>query len=294
MTKNHRITTSAWDDYELIDAGGGKKLERWGKIITIRPEVNAYFRSGMPFEEWDKLAHLEFILKKGQQGVWKQLKKSPVPESWSIKYGAYSFELKLSSYKHLGLFPEQRTNWDFIKKHLKNGDSFLNLFGYTGASSCVARYIGADTIHVDASKPALTSARSNMELNRIMNIRWVLEDAAKFLSKEVQRGHHYKGIQMDPPAWGNGAKGEKWKLEDQLDDLLSNAEKALAPDGFLIMNTYSPTVDFESISQLSELYFPDREKEVAELVMITTTGKHLYFGNLLRVKPKLISEEDKY
>ena len=248
----------------------------------------------MPFEEWDKLAHLEFILKKGQQGVWKQLKKSPVPESWSIKYGAYSFELKLSSYKHLGLFPEQRTNWDFIKKHLKNGDSFLNLFGYTGASSCVARYIGADTIHVDASKPALTSARSNMELNRIMNIRWVLEDAAKFLSKEVQRGHHYKGIQMDPPAWGNGAKGEKWKLEDQLDELLSNAEKALAPDGFLIMNTYSPTVDFDSISQLSELYFPDREKEVAELVMITTTGKHLYFGNLLRVKPKLISEEDTY
>jgi len=294
MTKNHRIITSAWDDYELIDAGGGKKLERWGKIITIRPEVNAYFRSGMPFEEWDKLAHLEFILKKGQQGIWKQLKKSPVPESWTIKYGTYSFELKLSSYKHLGLFPEQRTNWDFIKKHLKNGDSFLNLFGYTGASSCVARYIGADTIHVDASKPALTSARSNMELNRIMNIRWVLEDAAKFLGKEVQRDHHYKGIQMDPPAWGNGAKGEKWKLEDQLDELLSNAEKALAPDGFLIMNTYSPTVEFESIAQLSELYFPDREKEVAELVMLTTTGKHLYFGNLLRVKPKLISEEDMY
>ena len=241
----------------------------------------------IPYEE-------EFILKKGQQGIWKQLKKSSVPESWSIKYGSYSFELKLSSYKHLGLFPEQRTNWDFIKKHLKNGDSFLNLFGYTGASSCVARYIGADTIHVDASKPALSSARSNMELNRIMNIRWVLEDAAKFLGKEVQRGHHYKGIQMDPPAWGNGAKGEKWKLEDQLDELLSNAEKALAPDGFLIMNTYSPTVDFESISQLSELYFPDREKEVAELVMITTTGKHLYFGNLLRVKPKLISEEETY
>ena len=289
MAKNKQISSTSWEDYELMDAGGGKKLERWGKIITIRPEVNAYFRSGLPFEEWNKIAHLEFIVKKGQQGIWKALKTEAV-DTWNINYEKLAFELKQTSYKHLGLFPEQKTNWDFIKKHLIRDRKFLNLFAYSGAASCIARYQGADTYHVDASKTALNTAKRNMDLNKLLNIRWVFEDAAKFLSKEVQRGNQFQGIQMDPPAWGNGAKGEKWKLEDQIDTLMSNASKALSPDGFLIMNTYSPTVNLGLIDDLSDLYFPDRKKEVAELVMTTTTGKLLSFGNLLRVLPNVTSE----
>jgi len=291
MAKNKQISSPSWVDYELMDAGGGKKLERWGKIITIRPEVNAYFRSGLPFEEWNKIAHLEFIVKKGQQGIWKSLKTEAVG-TWNINYEKLAFELKQTSYKHLGLFPEQKTNWDFIKKHLIRDRKFLNLFAYSGAASCIARYQGADTYHVDASKTALNTAKRNMDLNKLLNIRWVFEDAAKFLSKEVQRGNQFQGIQMDPPAWGNGAKGEKWKLEDQIDTLMSNGAKALSPDGFLIMNTYSPTVNLSLIDDLSDLYFPDRKKEVAELVMTTTTGKLLSFGNLLRVLPNTISEEN--
>jgi len=291
MAKNKQISSPSWVDYELMDAGGGKKLERWGKIITIRPEVNAYFRSGLPFEEWNKIAHLEFIVKKGQQGIWKALKTEAV-DTWNINYEKLAFELKQTSYKHLGLFPEQKTNWDFIKKHLIRDRKFLNLFAYSGAASCIARYQGADTYHVDASKTALNTAKRNMDLNKLLNIRWVFEDAAKFLSKEVQRGNQFQGIQMDPPAWGNGAKGEKWKLEDQIDILMSNGSKALSPDGFLIMNTYSPTVNLGLIDDLSDLYFPDRKKEVAELVMTTTTGKILSFGNLLRVLPSTISEEN--
>ena len=137
---------------------------------------------------------------------------------------------------------------------------------------------------------ALNAAKANMELNKLLNIRWVFEDAAKFLAKEVQRGHQFHGIQMDPPAWGNGAKGEKWRLEDQIDDLMSNAARALSPKGFLIMNTYSPSVDLSLINDLSSLYFSDRKKEVVELVMSTTTKKTLSFGNLLRVFPSTSEE----
>ncbi len=278
-----RLYANGWADYELIDAGGGKKLERWGKIITIRPELQAYFKSEMPFTEWAKMAHWEFIPKGGQNGVWKQLKKD-APREWTISFNKLSFKLELTKFKHVGLFPEQRINWDFIKNHLGSDDKFLNLFAYTGAASCVARITGAETIHVDSVKQLISWARNNMEESRLLNIKWVLEDALKFVLREQKRGNKYKGIIMDPPAWGIGAKGEKWKLEEKIDELLAAAAAVLEKDGFLIMNTYSPTLDVPMIMSLSEMYFPDRKVEVKELWMKTTTGKDLYYGNLLRVQ----------
>ena len=261
-----RLYANGWADYELIDAGGGKKLERWGKIITIRPELQAYFKSEMPFTEWAKMAHWEFIPKGGQNGVWKQLKKD-APREWTISFNKLSFKLELTKFKHVGLFPEQRINWDFIKNHLGSDDKFLNLFAYTGAASCVARITGAETIHVDSVKQLISWARNNMEESRLLNIKWVLEDALKFVLREQKRGNKYKGIIMDPPAWGIGAKGEKWKLEEKIDELLAAAAAVLEKDGFLIMNTYSPTLDVPMIMSLSEMYFPDRKVEVKELWM---------------------------
>ena len=277
-----RIYSTPWNDYELIDAGGGKKLERWGKIITIRPEVQAYFKSEKTFKEWEQMAHWEFVSKGGQSGVWKALKKD-VPRQWSISFEKLHFHVELTKFKHLGLFPEQRTNWDFIKKHIGSDDKFLNLFAYTGAASCVARYTGAETYHVDSVKQLISWARQNMEESRLLNIKWVLEDALKFAVREQKRGNKYKGIIMDPPAWGLGAKGEKWKLEEKIDELLATAASLMEEDGFLIMNTYSPTLDNDMISSLAEMYFEGRQIEVKELWMKTTTGKDLYFGNLLRV-----------
>jgi len=275
--------TEPWDDYELIDAGGGKKLERWGNIITIRPEIQAYFHSGIPFDQWKKMAHWEFIEKKANKGVWKPLKKDS-PTTWDVKYKRLTFKLELTNNKHLGLFPEQKTNWEFIEDHLSSDEKFLNLFAYTGASSCVARHLGSDTYHLDSVKPIISWAKQNMEKSRIMNVRWVHEDALKFVNREQKRGNTYKAIQMDPPAWGLGAKGEKWKLEDKIDELLAATSAILDKDGFLILNTYSPSVDHETLNELMSIYFHNRNYSVKSLHMKTTSGKHLYFGELVRVQ----------
>ena len=274
--------TEPWDDYELIDAGGGKKLERWGEIITIRPEMQAYFHSGIPFDQWKKMAHWEFTEKKANKGVWKALKKNS-PSTWDVSYGRLVFKLEITSNKHLGLFPEQKTNWEFIEDHLSSEEKFLNLFAYTGASSCVARHLGSDTYHLDSVKPIISWAKQNMEKSRIMNIRWVHEDALKFVSREQKRGNTYKAIQMDPPEWGIGAKGEKWKLEDKIDELLAATSAILDENGFLILNTYSPSVDQETLKELMSIYFHNRTSFVKSLHMKTTSGKHLYFGELARV-----------
>ena len=277
-----RIYSTSWNDYELIDAGGGKKLERWGEIITIRPEVQAYFKSEKSFKEWEQLAQLEFISKGGQSGTWKKL-KPVVPNNWEVTYKALRFELQLTKFKHLGLFPEQQINWDFITEHLGENDKFLNLFAYTGAASMAAKAAGAEVFHVDSVKQLISWAKVNMEKSALSDVKWVLEDALKFSAREQKRGNKYKGIIMDPPAWGIGAKGEKWKLEDKVDELLSAADSILEKDGFLIMNTYSPTLDIKKIQKLAETYFSHRSFFVKELWMKTTTGKDLYYGNMLRV-----------
>jgi 23S rRNA (cytosine1962-C5)-methyltransferase len=181
-----KIFTEPWKDYELIDAGGGKKLERWGNVITIRPELQAYFHSGMPFSEWKKLAHWEFVEKRANKGIWKPLKKNAL-SAWNVKYGRLTFKLELTNNKHIGLFPEQKINWEYLEANLSSEDKFLNLFAYTGASSCVGRHVGADTYHLDSVKPIISWAKKNMELSRLMNIRWVHEDALKFVNREQKK-----------------------------------------------------------------------------------------------------------
>jgi 23S rRNA (cytosine1962-C5)-methyltransferase len=277
-----RIYTEGWADYELIDAGGGKKLERWGDIITIRPEVQAYFKSELTFADWNQRAHFEFISKSAQSGEWKIVKKG-TPTTWNISFKSIQFQLELTKFKHLGLFPEQRLNWDFISSHLNSENRFLNLFAYTGAASCIAKSTEAETIHVDSVKQLISWARTNQELSQLSDIKWVHEDALKFVEREIKRGNKYDGIIMDPPAWGIGAKGEKWKLEDKLETLVIGAKSVLTKNGFLILNTYSPTISLQDIQYLANKHFDKSKIEVKELWMKSTTGKDLYYGNLLRI-----------
>ena len=278
----NRLYTRGWEDYELIDAGGGKKLERWGFIITIRPEVQAYFKSEKTFQQWIEIANWEFISTGTKTGKWKCL-KSGSPSEWVINYQMLRFSLKLTNNKHIGLFPEQRINWDYILNNLNKTDAFLNLFAYTGASSLFAKNICNTVFHVDSVRKMLAWAKKNMTINDFSDIRWVHEDALKFISREMNREKRYDGIIMDPPVWGIGPKKEKWKLENELEELIFKVSKVIKSNGFLIVNTYSPKIDCLKLKVFAEKHFRKSRIEVFELWMKTSTGKDLFYGNLLRV-----------
>jgi 23S rRNA (cytosine1962-C5)-methyltransferase len=277
----NRTFSEGWADYELIDAGGSKKLERWGKIVTIRPDRNAYFKSEMSFNDWYKHAHFEFVEDTHTKGEWRSLKDTST--EWQIEFNELVFNLKLTKFKHTGLFPEQRTNWDFIKKHIKADQRFLNLFGYTGAASLAAKKNGANVFHCDSVKQVINWTKENMELSNLDGIRWVLDDALKFAQKEAKRGNKYDGIIMDPPAFGIGAKKERWKIETRFPELVKVASELLTPDGFLVINTYSPKLTEKEIKPIVNRFFATKNIEISKLSIKTTTGKVLEYGELTRV-----------
>lgn len=248
------LNPPAWEDYELIDCGDGRKLERFGDVITIRPEPHALMSAAQPFEQWLKRAHLHFVEEGKAKGHWKVLRKSP--DEWSVRYPlgdkSLHFHLRTTRFKHLGVFPEQSINWEYIYQKLQYGDRFLNLFAYTGGASLAARAAGAEVVHVDAIKSVVTWANSNMEASGLDGIRWTVEDALKFAEREVKRGRKYRGIILDPPAFGNGPKGEKWVLAEQLDALMGAVFSLLENDrAFLILNTYADTLPNSVISRLA-------------------------------------------
>lgn len=270
-------------NYELIDAGGGKKLERFGEVILIRPEVNAYFQSEIPFKEWNKKAHFEFIEGRGQKGVWKQLK--PIDTSqWTFDPDlGFQMQLSQTQFKHVGVFPEQIVHWKFIQENLNPGDQFLNLFAYTGAASLAAKSIGAEVTHVDSVKQVVTWARQNMELSALNDIRWIVDDAFTFAKREVKRGNKYNGIIMDPPAFGIGKNKKRWQLENKVEELLRTAMFCLEPNGFLIMNTYSPRIQKSDLVQLGKKIIKNRQFSVFPLVQETTTGKFIEHNLVLKI-----------
>ncbi|MDD1616214.1 MAG: 23S rRNA (cytosine1962-C5)-methyltransferase, partial [Methylococcaceae bacterium NSP1-2] len=229
-----------WSDYELLDAGDGKKLERWGKIITIRPDIHADFKSGWSYAQWQDMAHWEFEEHSTTQGQWKNIKSDA------------------------GLNFQQR---------VRAGQKILNLFAYTGAASLVACDAGAEVVHVDSVKQLITWANENKERSHLADIKWVHEDALKFAQRELKRGKHYDGIIMDPPAWGLGAKGEKWKLEHHLSGLIETAFGLMNSGAFLILNTYSPKIELSDLAASAGLFFTKNQVEIKQLWMPTKTGK---------------------
>lgn len=244
------LSPDRWKDYELIDCGGFEKLERFGKFITIRPEPQALWPKVYQEREWEKQAHVKFIAKSSSNGEWKKLKE--MPDQWQIGYEvqgenarAYKeiiFRLGLTAFKHVGVFPEQAVNWDHIYSYLKKiqQPKFLNLFAYTGGASLAARAAGAEVTHVDSIKQVVNWANENMQKSNLDNIRWIIDDALKFVKKETRRGNKYQGIILDPPSYGHGPAGEKWKLEDNIAEMMQNVLQLLDPDKhLLILNAYS-------------------------------------------------------
>ncbi len=236
-----------WKDYELIDSGSGEKLERFGKFILSRPEPQALWDKTLSQQEWDKQANAIFKKEKGSSEKGEWILKKGMAEQWYIDYQYNELKLKfrlgLSSFKHVGLFPEQADNWNFIferVKTFKQTPQVLNLFAYTGGASLAAKAAGADVVHVDSVKQVINWANDNMAASNLDNIRWMVEDAMKYVQREVRRGKVYQAIILDPPSYGRGPNGEKWQLEDQINDLLKDCAKLLDKQNhFFILNLYS-------------------------------------------------------
>jgi 23S rRNA (cytosine1962-C5)-methyltransferase len=247
------------EGYELVDSGEGMRLEKFGEYLLARPDPAALWKKTLPESEWKK-ADAEFTRSVEDKGSWNI--RGKVPEKWLMNYqpassqnktnSEISFYAKLTPFKHTGVFPEQVSNWNFISKQLaaKASDvkqtKLLNLFGYTGIPSVLAAKLGAQVTHVDASKPTIGWAQENMLASGLPenSIRWILDDALKFVKREVRRGAIYDAIIMDPPAFGRGAKGEVWKFHEQFPELLNEVVKLVNPEyfKFIIINAYAVSV----------------------------------------------------
>ncbi len=242
-------------DYELIDSGNFSKLERFGAYILSRPEPQAIWNKSLSDGEWQRLAHAIFLKAKegskedadsNERGEW-QLKKG-MPEQWFVNYKHNGIDIKmrlgLTAFKHVGIFPEQASNWDYIFETIKAINepevNVLNLFAYTGGASLAAKAAGADVSHVDSVKQVITWSRANMEASGMDNIRWIVEDALKFVQREARRGKKYNGIILDPPKYGRGPEGERWLLEKNINELMLNCKQLLKPNNcFVVLNLYS-------------------------------------------------------
>lgn len=282
-----------WNEYELIDCGNSRKLERFGEITLIRPEITATGKPHLSNAEWKEMANAEFVETSKNSGKWNIFKQ--IPETWRMEYISRSSkrplsvsrreadgmstanqrevphitaELSLTTSKHIGIFPEQVINWQFIEREHKNfgNESFLNLFGYTGLSTVFASNFFDKATHIDSIKKVVEWTRRNAENSGRSNIRLITEDAQKFVEREIKRGNTYDGIILDPPAIGSGAKNEKWIFDEMIENLLSNVNQIAKRKSFIIMNLYSHSVFGMEIRELLHKSFPNHNIEMCEEV----------------------------
>ena len=316
-----------WKDYQLIDSGNFEKLERFGPYYLIRPEPKALWDKSLSEKEWTGTAHVRFcpgagFSKAGKEdsGTWKMLRR--MEEQWQIGYRSeqglsFALRLGLTSFKHVGVFPEQAPNWDFIYSATKtlsarqvggkggfsgtsgggaNEPKVLNLFAYTGAASLAARAAGADVTHLDSVRQVVTWAKGNMERSGLDGIRWIIEDALAFARREVKRGHHYKGIILDPPAYGHGPDGQKWKLDECLFELLRCVGALLDPEeGFMVLNLYSngysallgETLVNQAVAQKGQDGVISDSVSSGELALPDSFGKALPLSIVVRLQRRI-------
>jgi 23S rRNA (cytosine1962-C5)-methyltransferase len=276
------ITPSDWADYELVDSGGGEKLERFGAHTLVRPEPQAVWNKTLSAREWERLAHATFrrSAQSDERGEW--IRKPSMPDRWRMSYDYKGMHLKMrlamTSFKHVGIFPEQAANWNFIYDNTHRGSRILNLFAYTGGATLAALAAGAEAVHVDAVKQVVAWARENADESGLSGARWIVDDALKFVRREERRGNRYDGIILDPPAYGRGPDGEKWVLERDIAPLLGSCANLLAPGGYVVFNLYSMGLSpliartaarqafgIPAGEQFGELYLADRAEKILPL-----------------------------
>ncbi len=272
------LLTKKSQDYELLDSGGGEKLERFGVVVIARPDPEVLWVKNNP-ELWSN-ADATFK-REGKTGSW--IFKKELPKSWPIELNSIHFIIKLTSFKHTGIFPEQSQNWDFIKEKIQASGrpiKMLNLFGYTGGATIAALQAGAEVTHVDGSKAAIAWAKENAEASGVIEkpVRWILDDARMFVAREVKRGNLYDAIIMDPPSFGHGPNDEPWKIEEHFLELFSLCKKVLTEKPlFVIINGYtagySSVVFKNNLLDLVEKY--GGKVECAELAIKESTTERV-------------------
>lgn len=294
---NPILLSPHWDDYELIDSGNFEKLERWGRQITVRPEPQAIWQCSLSEEEWQRSATAIFRRDNGsdERGRWQL--KSGTPEQWYVDYrsGAIGIRMRLgfTAFKHVGLFPEQAENWNYIAQTVdrlrKAGierPKVLNLFAYTGGATLAAACAGAEVTHIDSVKQVVGWARANMEASKMEGVRWIVDDALKFVRRECKRGNRYHGIVLDPPAYGRGPEGEKWVLEQNIGELLECCQRLLEPDNsFLVLNLYSMGLSaMLARSAVNQMFGTAADEQFGELYFTDRFDKSLPLGVFYRFR----------
>lgn len=261
------VLFSGWDAHELLDCGGRRKLERFGDHLLIRGEPKAWWSAATSVDEWRQADAAM-----GDAGGKWNLHGKPA-RTWNLNYGELVFEARLTDMsKHVGIFPEQEPHWRWLRERIarRGQPRVLNLFGYTGAATLVCAAAGADVTHVDASKPAMNWARHNQVLSGLENapVRWILDDAFKFVAREVRRERVYDAVLLDPPSFGRGPKGEVWKVEQQIGQLFDNIRRLLSPEGGMVVLTlYNLEASSLMLKNLIEDFFPKGRLEFGELAL---------------------------
>ena len=249
-----------WQDYELLSCGGGEKLERWGRQILVRPDPQAIWEADKRSKLW-RQANARYSRSATGGGHWE---KNDLPQSWPIRYKELTFQVKPMNFKHTGLFPEQAANWDFAMEAIRSAGRpirVLNLFAYTGGATVACAKAGASVCHVDAAKGMVAWAKDNARLSGLADapIRWIVDDCAKFVEREIRRGRRYDAIIMDPPSYGRGPSGEIWKLEENLWPFLELVSGVLSDDPlFIIINSYTTGLSPSVLTYMSESIFTKR------------------------------------
>ena len=243
-----------WQDYELIDASDGQRLERWGQYTLVRPDPQVLWRGARVSGLWTR-ADASYQRSTSGGGAWRE---NRLPEHWTISYGNLKFQIRPMGFKHTGLFPEQAANWDWMAERIRSAGRpvrVLNLFAYTGGATVAAAAAGASVCHVDAARGIVQQAKENARLSGLFEapIRYIVDDCKKFVEREIRRGSRYDGVIMDPPSYGRGPGGEVWKIEECIDSLITEAAKLLSDRPlFFLINSYTT-----GLSPLSMLYIAD-------------------------------------